>query len=308
MVLGEALRSYAPVHRAALRTLLRESSWIDLPHADRGTPRTGLGGSIIIPAHNESAVLGRTLDAVTPLCQAGVEVVVAANGCSDGTVEIARAAPGTRVLDLPAPGKTAALNAADAVAGSWPRLYLDADVTVTPRAVMDVFTQLQSGALAARPPYVWDLRGAGPLVRSYYRARSRMPSMSRALWGAGVYALSKEGHRRVAPFPDVIADDLLVDSTFAQDEKVVVPTDPAVVRTPRTTTALLTVLRRQARGPAQLGVSTSASTVRELASTVTGPLSLLDAVVYASLAIAARSGRDPAGTVWERDATSRGPS
>ena len=218
---------------------------------------------------------------------------------------MARAVPGTRVLDLPAPGKTAALNAADDVARSWPRLYLDADITVTPQSVLDVFAHLDTGALAARPPYVWRSTGAGPLVRSYYRARSRMPSMSRSLWGAGAYALSEEGHRRVTPFPDVVADDVFVDQAFTDDEKDIVPTLPVVVRTPRSTGALLAVLRRQVRGPVELGVDTSRSTVRELLSTVTGPLTLLDAIVYACLAAASRGGRSRAHGRWERDTSSR---
>lgn len=308
VVLGEALRAYRPVHRASLRTLLRESSWEDLPHAHRVTPLSGLTGSIVIPAHDEAGVIARTLDAVAPLADAGIEVIVAANGCSDQTVEVARAARATRVLDLPAPGKTAALNAADDIARSWPRLYLDADITITPQSVLDVFAHLDGGvgALAARPPYVWRSSGADPLVRSYYRARSRMPSTRRALWGAGAYALSQEGHRRVTPFPDVVADDVFVDRAFADEEKEIVPTAPVVVRTPQSTHALLAVLRRQARGPAELGVDTSRSTVRELVSTVRGPLTLLDALVYAGLAVAARSGRAPAHGTWERDTSSRG--
>ena len=307
VVLGEALRSWSPVRRCALRALLHESSWGSLPRADQVTPQSGLTGSVIIPAHDEAGVIARTLHALAPLAPGGIEVVVAANGCSDDTAEVARSVPGTRVLDLPEPGKTAALNAADEVARSWPRLYLDADITVTPQSVLDVFAHLDAGggALAARPPYVWQSSGAGPIVRSYYRARSRMPSMSRALWGAGAYALSQEGHRRVAPFPDVVADDVFVDQAFTEVEKAIVPTAPVVVRTPRSAGALLSVLRRQARGPAELGVDTSCSTLRELAGTVSGPLTLLDALVYAGLAVAARSGPAPTQGTWERDTSSR---
>ena len=47
--------------------------------------------SVIIPAHNEEKVLGRCLDALLADSRPGeMEIVVAANGCTDRTVEIAR--------------------------------------------------------------------------------------------------------------------------------------------------------------------------------------------------------------------------
>ena len=39
------------------------------------------------------------------------------------------------MLDVPEPSKVAALNAADAEASRWPRLYLDADIEIDPRAL-----------------------------------------------------------------------------------------------------------------------------------------------------------------------------
>lgn len=304
VALGEALRSYDPVHRSALRVLLRERSWDELPRAERALPPSGLTGSIVIPAHDEAAVLGRTLCAVAPLAAAGVEVIVAANGCSDATAEVARSVPGTRVVELPTPGKTAALNAADSVARSFPRLYLDADITISPSAVLDVFARLENGAMAARPPYVWRTDGGTTLVRSYYRARGRMPSMTRALWGAGAYGLSEEGHRRIAPFPQITADDVYVDRAFSNAEKEIVRTTPVEVRTPLDVAALRGVLRRQVRGPAELGADTSWATVRRLVDTVRGPVSLFDALTYATLAALSRGSGVPS-TLWERDLSSR---
>ena len=79
--------------------------------------------SIIIPASNEAALIGGCLAALLASddVPGGVEVIVAANGCQDDTAARARRmAPQAQargwaleVLDLPAPGKLAALNAAD---------------------------------------------------------------------------------------------------------------------------------------------------------------------------------------------------
>ncbi|MGF1663440.1 MAG: glycosyltransferase, partial [Kineosporiaceae bacterium] len=88
--------------------------------------------SIVIAAHDEAAVVGRTLDALlTGAVPGEFDVTVVANGCTDDTAAVAAARPGVRVLDRPEPGKVGALNAGDAVASGFPRLYLDADIALT---------------------------------------------------------------------------------------------------------------------------------------------------------------------------------
>lgn len=313
LVVWLLLRARDPRQRASLRFLVRRSSWSRLPRATR--PQGALdcpSGSVVVPAHDEAGVLARTLTPLAALARTGqVEVVVACNGCTDDTADVARGFEGVTVLDVPEASKTAALNAADAKATRWPRLYLDADIELTPRALRDLFALLHTeSVLAARPPFVYDTAGASPLVRSYYRARARVPSLSRALWGAGAYALTEKGHVRVGEFPAVTGDDLYVDACFDAAEKRVVDTDPVVVRTPRTVGALLAVTRRACRGNGELfdghAAPTVRTTVRELLRTATGPARAADAAVYCALALTARAAgarRSTGG--WERDVTSR---
>lgn len=276
-----------------------------------GARRSAAPGSIVVPAHNEEAALARTLGRLVPLAVEGTEVVVVANGCTDRSVAVAGRFRDIRVLDLPAPGKTGALNAADAALTQWPRLYLDADIEISPRAVRDVFAVLSQddAPLAARPPVRMDSSGASWVVRRYQAARSRLPTGAHALWGAGTYALSERGHARLGSFPHVVADDLFVDAVFARHEVAVVTTDPVVVRAPRTLTALLAVTRRSALGNAELrnaGVAdTSRSTALALARSVRGPLSLLDAVVYAAVVLVARQRAARPGPAWDRDDSTR---
>jgi glycosyltransferase involved in cell wall biosynthesis len=67
--------------------------------------------SIVIAACNESAVIGRCLDSLLAAAAPGeFDITVVANGCTDATAKIAAARTGVRVLDLPEPGKSAALN------------------------------------------------------------------------------------------------------------------------------------------------------------------------------------------------------
>lgn len=310
VTLGEHLRR-GPSHARARWMLRSRARWTDLPSARRDAIPVGSfpSASIVIPAHDEAEVIERTLAPLAELAAAGrLEVVVACNGCSDDTAARARRFRGVRVVETTTASKAAALNLGDAQATRWPRIYLDADIRATPEALLPVIRELSDGrALAARPSFVADTAGSSPWVRAYYRARGRMPSTSQALWGAGVYALSAEGHARLGTFPAVTADDLYVDLLFSADEKSFPETVPVTVRMPLRARALVRVLTRARRGPAEQGVDTGASSVRELAQTVTGPRSAFDAVLYAAFALAARARtrRARGEAAWERDDTSR---
>jgi glycosyltransferase involved in cell wall biosynthesis len=274
-------------------------------------------GSVVIPAHNEARVIARALGALAPMAASGeLEVVVVCNGCTDDTAEIARSFAGVRVLDIAQASKPAALNAGDAAARHWPRLYLDADIEVTAAAVADVLAHLGAGrSLAARPAREFDDTGASWPVRAFYRARRRMPSLDRHLWGAGAYAVSREGRSRFPEFPDRTGDDLWIDQLYAPGEKSVIATTPVRVRTPRTVRALLAILRRVYRGNAELSESTApgpggaglrtSQTARELLGTVDGAGPALDAAAYATLVLLARLMARRRAIRWERDDSSR---
>jgi glycosyltransferase involved in cell wall biosynthesis len=72
--------------------------------------------SVVVAAHNEAAVIDRCL---ASLVAPGVQVIVAANGCTDDTAAIARRTPGVEVVELATPSKIAALNAGDARATGY---------------------------------------------------------------------------------------------------------------------------------------------------------------------------------------------
>ena len=276
------------------------------------TPRA----SVVIPAHNESAVLARGLRALLDGFRPGeLEIVVVCNGCDDGTAIVARQVrDDVHVIELDRASKPAALRAGDQAVGVFPRVYLDADVVVPGDAVRRMVEAVGSGpALAARPPIHYDTSRSSTIVRRYYAARVRTRPVMSALWGAGVYTLSAEGRARFGEYPDVVAEDLFVGARFAAHEFTIVDGPAAVVVAPRTTSDLLRVLRRGAggaktgRGLDPEAAATTATTMRHLArQPAAGAGPALDAAVYASLAVAARVtryGRRP--TEWERDESSR---
>lgn len=317
MIVHEEIRRGDPTHALARRALWSRSRWELLPgrRVDTPLPADFPTASVVIPAHNEGTVIDRTLAPLAELAAAGVlEVIVSCNGCIDDTAARASRYPGVTVLETNEASKILALNVADAVASRWPRLYMDADIETSPGALAGVIRTLDGeGVLAARPEYRNDVMGADTVVRSYYRARNRIPSMSESMWGAGVYGLSRAGHSVLGRFPPFIADDLYVDQLFPPGRKRIVSGPSVVVRAPRTTRALLRVMTRARRGPAEQSVDTGASTLRELTRTVTGIRTAVDAACYAALATLARQrvrllnrqGGRRGSITWERDDSSR---
>ena len=286
---------------------------------NRGQPL----GSVVIPARNEARVIRRCLDALFVGFGPGeLDVVVVCNGCIDATAALARCSGHElSVVELEDAAKPAALRAGDATATVFPRLYVDADVVFPGPAARLVLERLRGGALAARPPIRYQTSGASALVRSYYRARARVPAVMGSLWGAGAYGLSAGGRSRFGEFPDLVADDLWVDRLFDPDEVGVVGSTPVVVTVPRRSGDLVRTLRRTYRGKAEMasrpdvhGPQSVTSALRDLARlAAASPGAALDAATYSAFAAGARlalaaqqvAGASPTGGRWERDNSSR---
>jgi glycosyltransferase involved in cell wall biosynthesis len=88
--------------------------------------------SVVVPAHNEAEVLGRTLGSLRAQDFAGpVEVVVVDNGSTDGTGDLARAA-GVRVEEEPSLGVCAARQRGTELAHGQIVVSTDADTVHPP--------------------------------------------------------------------------------------------------------------------------------------------------------------------------------
>lgn len=228
--------------------------------------------SVVIAAHNEAAVIGRCLDAL--LAEAlpdELEIVVVANGCDDATATIAASRRLVRVIELSEPSKAAALNAGDAASRSYPRVYLDADIVLTisgVRALSDALLASSESVhqpgrpvLAAVPRRALDLRGRPILVRAYFAINSRLPAFRDGLFGRGAIALSAAGRERFDRFPDMVADDLFLDSVFDSAEKCEVDQVETVVAVPLRTRDLVRRLVRVRRGNSAMREAGSQGTV-----------------------------------------------
>jgi hypothetical protein len=142
--------------------------------------------SVVIPAHNESAVLAATLERLLAGTVPGeFDVIVVPNACTDATAAIARAA-GVTVIETPVPGKVPALRLGDEACQVFPRIYLDADVL-----------------LSAEPCVRWSWR---PRVRG--AACAPVPSLDLtgvSAWRAVFTACTRRWWRRPARWPGSVS-------------------------------------------------------------------------------------------------------
>jgi len=212
--------------------------------------------SIVIPAHDEAAIISRLLEAlVADPRAADCEIVVVANGCTDATVRIAKTfEPLVRVVEIETASKIAALEAADAAATAFPRAYVDADVLIdlpTLLALADLLDE-PDGPLIASPRFEVDTAASSWPVQAHYRIWELTDYRRQGHIGSGVYALSREGRERFASWPDVIADDRFVQQLFATDERGTLEGHVFTVRSARTLGAHLRRTTRIARGNLEL--------------------------------------------------------
>ncbi|WP_066942295.1 glycosyltransferase [Microtetraspora fusca] len=280
--------------------------------------------SVVIPAHNEARVIGRLLDALLRDARHGeFDVVVVANGCTDDTADVAErhagGDPHVRVLTTPVASKREALRLGDAAARGFPRLYVDADVTLDTAAARALATRLTGpGApLAAAPERRLALAGRPWTVRAYYEVWSRLPQVRNGLFARGAIGVNREGNDRIRALPLVMADDLAASLAFRDAERAILSGVWAVIHPPRTFADLLRRRIRAATGVGELervagaGAPSARTAPRDLVAVAAREPRLLPAVaLFVAVAVLARFGaRAPlrAGDfdTWLRDESSR---
>jgi len=116
--------------------------WFSTEHDRRDRDRSEIGSpmiSVIIPAHNEERYLPGTLDALANQTYRNFELLVIANGCTDGTPEIAKDRC-HRLVVLPGKGLGRARNLGADLARGDILIFLDADTVLEPDALERVAT------------------------------------------------------------------------------------------------------------------------------------------------------------------------
>ena len=211
--------------------------------------------SVVIPAHNEEAVIERTLQGVLADSIADLEIVVVVNATTDRTAEIARGLdPRIIVIETSTPGKTNALNLGEGKATTFPRVFLDADITLGPGTLTAIIEATSESHPIVSPRPVYDMTCCSVAMRLYMQAEGYNHYYGRgAPNGSGCFSLSEDGRGRWGDFPELIADDGFVQNQFQPEESMTVSDSAATVLPPRDIPSMITVRARVRRGRFELG-------------------------------------------------------
>lgn len=279
--------------------------------------------SVIIPAHNESAVIRRTLEAAqAALRHEPGELIVACNGCTDDTAAICREfSPMVKVIELQQGSKILALNAGDRVAKGFPRFFVDADVIVSETAFRDVARVLREGqAHAATPQMLIQKESSSWWVRAFYRVWAETPYHQQGHVGSGFFAVSEQGRQRFDEFPDLIADDEFVRRLFQPSERQIVENCTFSIDAPRNLQSLIKVKTRSRLGNYQLlsrypsmKTNDGSSKMELIKRVVRQPALWSNFPIYCGVVLlttwrARRQFAKGRFRIWERDETSRVPT
>ncbi len=278
-----------------------------------------IDATILIPAYNEAAVIGRTLQHMSrglPLNR--FHIVVIANACTDATAtKVLSAQPEATVIETDMLGKCNALNLGYQIASKdKPIICLDADLDVTFESLTALIEALRDSSIHAACGQMDVQTGdTSSVVRAYYKGWRTNPYFDKGKFG-GLFVLSAKAARRVFPLPNVIADDEYIRRSFPSEEIAFVPECRFMARAPKTIGSLISVRRRSLRGTRALAKLGLPSPERGSPGTVAmrafrNPSKALPIIVYAFVNAWARvslvrnAGSVTNDDLWERDLTTR---
>ncbi len=273
--------------------------------------------TIIVPAHNESAVIKRCLDSL--INQTGVDtLIVACNGCTDDTADIVRNYyPDIICLDIEKPSKTNAINEAEKKASSFPIFYLDADTTLQANAIRTITQAMDENKqlhLVAPTPVINTSKSSW-FVKQYYKIWLQLPYIKAGVIATCSFIVSEEGRKRFSHFPNIINDDRFIHCQFKEHEVSNIKGAEIYIEAPRTLYSLIKIKTRARLGNMQLkmlGLCPEPK-VKNYANSMKSLLfsrNFIPAIIYYSIAsiIRVRSTlqlRNIDKYKWEKDLSSR---
>ena len=270
--------------------------------------------SIIVPVHDEAALLPSTVPRLLEGLDPAAELVFVCNGCADDSAAILRRLAGrrARVIERAEAGKPGALRAGEAAVTAFPRVYLDADVWIGGAALSAlVAAQRRGGWELVSPRLRADTAGAGRLARRVTEVWLATPHMRRSGFHC-LLSLSREGRARWGAFPDLTNDDDFISGRVPPEGRRILDGIAATIRPPGTFAAWVRVRERWARGGRELargpGVAHPAPGGGGRGLARLFPRRPFAVLTYAAAVLLARlrARRDPDAAVgWYRDRTSR---
>jgi glycosyltransferase involved in cell wall biosynthesis len=272
--------------------------------------------SIIIPVHNEAAVLPVTIPVILNGLNPDAKLIYVCNGCTDGSANIISTITGGRatLIETKIKGKPNAIRIGEARAGDgFPRFFVDADISIMGEDFDKLAADLaEAGTELVSPLAGLDTTGCTYAARKIAEVWSNLPFMKQSAFRA-VIGVSREGRTRWNELPNVIADDTFMAIQIAPQSRKVVSHVRTVERVPRTFWACVGVRARWLMGDwelRKLGFQLySDSQKKALLDMLRNSRTILSASIYLShrlcATLLAKWWVFQKKTNWYRDETSR---
>lgn len=220
--------------------------------------------SIIIPAYNEEKLIVNTLEyLLADQHLSHCKIIVVCNGCSDNTAynvstfqSLINDTLTTRSIDLiliddPKASKTNAMNIGLNYNADNPIVFIDADILISGKTIIELTASLNDNVLAASPKINFKYQESSWVVRAYYKVASHS-NYNHNNRLSNVIALSAKGLAKLNSMPEVIADDEYIRRSFHVSEYLILQHVLFDFICPKTLGSLLNVLTRVERGNIQL--------------------------------------------------------
>ena len=270
--------------------------------------------AVLIPAHNEEAVIERTLSTLLRSAKpVEFRIYVVCNGCSDETANRVHSNfPGVTVLELVEASKTAAINAGLRATRAAKVLLLDADIELSTQDARSLTSALDDPTIDAAIGHMEiDDSDSSWAVRSFYRIWAHQPYLKNGKFAAAI-ALSRSMLDRIGELPNVTADDTYLRQMISKDNTAVLDQVHFRARVPKSVTTLIRVRARVHRGNRELKrcLPDSSSPPEKRGWQFAGeigkrPALWLDVPCYLAIAVASRFLAAKSSPSWERDLTTR---
>jgi glycosyltransferase involved in cell wall biosynthesis len=180
--------------------------------------------SFIVPAHNEEAVLGRTLDAIHDCAQAtgqAYEVIVVDDASTDATAEIARQKNAT-LVSVQYRHIAATRNSGGHAANGERLFFIDADTLLNSRVLAAALRAMDRGAVGGGTPIKYEppVPLYAPLLMGWLGIFSRLGRISA---GACMFC-TREAFRAVGGFNEKLfgAEDVAMSLALRREGRFVI--------------------------------------------------------------------------------------
>jgi glycosyltransferase involved in cell wall biosynthesis len=272
--------------------------------------------SIIIPVHNEAALLPVTIPVILNRFNPHAKLIYVCNGCTDDSAHIIRTLAGSQatLIETHITGKPNAIRMGEATAGEvFPRFFVDADISMKGEDFDKLAGELaETGTELVSPLAELDTTGCTYAARKIVEVWSNLPFMKQSAFRT-VIGVSREGRSRWKELPNVIADDTFMAMQIAPQSRKIVSHVRTVERVPRTFWACVGVRARWLMGDwelRKLGFQLySDSQKKALLDMLRNSRTILPASIYLShrlcATLLAKWWILQKNTNWYRDETSR---